>query len=329
MVQRPTADGASLVVEAVSGDAAGQLHGLRLDARRSKSGRTFARKRSERIDSLLDDPEVDQSAPRLVEASAALYVPLVIGDRSVGVIVAYDKQGPNPRFSDADMRVAHAFANRAAVAIELSERVGRRAVRALLEGQEMERRRLARELHDETGQALASILLGLKTLERDVGEQPLAVIRELVDSALGDVRRLTVELRPPALDDFGLAAALERLASVIGERSLFQVDVNVSVPVGALAAEHETAIYRIVQEALTNVVKHAGARHVSIVVTSSDRAVRAVVEDDGSGFDRRYVREHALGLVGMRERAQLLGGRLEVESSPGSGTTVVAELPLA
>jgi signal transduction histidine kinase len=328
MVQRPTPDGEWLTIEAASGDGSERLRGLRIEARRSKSGRTLERKRSERIDSLLDDPEVDQTAPRLVEASAALYVPLVVRDTGVGVIVAYDKAGPTPRFSDADMRIAQAFANRVAVAIELSERVGRRAVRSLLEGQEMERRRLARELHDETGQALASILLGLKALEREVGEEPLAVIRELVDSALGDVRRLTVELRPPALDDFGLAAALERLASVIVERSPFTVDVNVTVPVGTLPPEHETAIYRIVQEALTNVVKHASARSVSIVVAAAKRSVRAVIEDDGAGFVTGTVREQALGLVGMRERAQLLGGRLEVESSPGAGTTVVAELPL-
>jgi signal transduction histidine kinase len=329
MIQRPTPDGDWITVEAASGEGSERLHGLRIDAQRSKSGRTLERKRSERIDSLLDDPEVDQTAPRLVEASAALYVPLVVRGQGAGVIVAYDKQGMNPRFSDADMRIAQAFANRAAVAIELSERVGRRAVRALLEGQETERRRLARELHDETGQALASILLGLKTLEREVGEEPLAVIRELVDSALGDVRRLTVELRPPALDDFGLAAALERLASVTGERSTLTLDVNVTLPAGKLPPEHETAIYRIVQEALTNVIKHASAQSVSIVVMSSDRLVRAIVEDDGAGFAVGKVREHALGLVGMRERAQLLGGRLDVESSPGSGTTIVAELPLA
>jgi len=328
MVQRPTADGGWLAVEAASGDGADRLRDLKIDVHRSKSGRTLARKRSERIDSLLDDPEVDQTAPRLVDASAALYVPLLVRDEAVGVVVAYDKQGLNPRFSDADMRIAHAFANRVAVAIELSERVGRRAVLALLEGQETERRRLARELHDQTGQALASILLGLKTLEREVGEQPLAVIRELVDSALGDVRRLTVELRPPALDDFGLTAALERLSSVIGEQSPFTIDVHVSVPEGALSAEHETAIYRIVQEALTNIVKHASATSVSIVVTSKDGFVRAVVEDDGGGFDAGTARKGALGLVGMRERAQLLGGRLDVESSPGAGTTVVAELPL-
>jgi signal transduction histidine kinase len=328
MIQRPTHNGASLAVEAASGEGAERLRGLKLDARRSKSGRTLERRRSERIDSLIDDPEVDQSAPRLVAASAALYVPLIVRDQAVGVVVAYDKTGPNPRFADADMRIAQAFANRAAVAIDLSERVGRRAVRSLLEGQELERRRLARELHDETGQALASILLGLKALERELGAEPLAQIRDLVGAALSDVRRLTVELRPPALDDFGLAAALERLAGVVAERSGLALDVNVGIAAGTLPPEHETAIYRIVQEALTNVVKHASAKSISIVVTTADGMVRTVIEDDGTGFTLGAVREEALGLVGMRERALLLGGRFEVESAPGSGTTLVAEIPL-
>jgi signal transduction histidine kinase len=328
MIQRPAPGGATLTVEAVSGEGAERLQGLKIDARGSKSGRTLERRRSERIDSLIDDPEVDQSAPRLVEASAALYVPLIVRDSAVGVVVAYDKRGASPRFADADMRIAQAFANRAATAIELSERVGRSAVRALLEGQELERKRLARELHDETGQALASILLGLKTLEREVGAEPLAVIRDLVASALGDVRRLTVELRPPALDDFGLAAALERLAGMVAERSGLGVDVNVGAPAGALPPEHATAIYRIVQEALTNVVKHASARSISIVVTTADGMVRTMIEDDGVGFAFNTVREEALGLVGMRERALLLGGRFDVESSPGGGTTIVAEIPL-
>jgi signal transduction histidine kinase len=326
MIQRPTADRQSLVVEAASGDGAERVRSLKVDVARSKSGRTFERRRSERIDSLIDDPEVDQAAPRLVEATAALYVPLVVRDQAVGVIVAYDKRGAAPRFSDADMRIAQAFANRAAVAIELSERVGRQSVQALLDGQELERTRLARELHDETGQALASILLGLKAVEQQIGEEPVKTIRELVGSALDDVRRLTVELRPPALDDFGLAPAVERLAAIVRDRSGLGVDVSVTT--GDLPPDHSTAIYRIVQEALTNVVKHASARTVSIVVRNVDGAVRAVIEDDGVGFRAGSVRENALGLVGMRERALLLGGRFEVESSPGGGTTLVAELPL-
>jgi signal transduction histidine kinase len=327
MVERPSADGHTLTVEAASGEGSSQLVGRRLDIARSKAGRALSRRRSERVDSLIDDPDVDQTTPRLVDASSGLFVPLVVRQKTSGIIVAYDKRGSDPRFSDSDMRIAEAFANRAAVALELADRIGREAVRALLEGQELERARLARELHDETGQALASILLGLKTLEREVGSEPLVQLRELVTAALGDVRRLTVELRPPSLDDFGLQAALERLTSVLEERSGLRTELNVATQ--PLPAAFETALYRIVQEALTNVVKHARARSVSVVVTLVDGAVRCVIEDDGDGFRPDDVRTGALGLVGMRERIHLLGGRFEVESAPGHGTTLVAELPLA
>jgi signal transduction histidine kinase len=315
-----------LAVQAGSCDNGAALEGFRLDRQRSKAGRTLARQRPERIDSLIDDPEVDQTAPRLVDATAALYIPLVSHGRSVGVLAVYDKRGADPRFSDADMRIAQAFANRAAVALELSERIGRKAVQSLLEGQELERKRLARELHDETGQALASILLGLKSLEQQVGPEPVATIRELVGAALDDVRRLTVELRPPALDDFGLQAALERLASLVGRRS--GIEIQLSMRAGmALPPDQETAIYRIVQEALTNIVKHAKASSVSIIVMGSGETVRLVVEDDGDGFDPSAVREGALGLVGIRERVAILGGRFHLESAPGDGTTIVVELP--
>ena len=326
LIELPTTDGNSLTVEAAQGEQANGLLGLSFERERSKAGRTLARRRSERIDSLIDDPEVDQTVPRMIDATAALYVPLIVRDRAVGVVVVYDKQGVDPRFSDADMRVAQAFANRAALALDLSERVGREAVRALLEGQELERRRLARELHDETGQALTSILLGLKPLERQVGEEPVAQIRALVGSALDDVRRLTVELRPPALDDFGLEAALERLTSVVAGRSGLNVQLDVAAG-SKLPPEHETAVYRIVQEALTNIVKHAEARSVSVVVAVGAGSVRTVIEDDGVGFRIERVREGALGLVGMRERVSLLDGRFDVQSVPGSGTTIVVELP--
>jgi signal transduction histidine kinase len=327
LIELPTPDGRELSVGAASGEGTAGLLGLRLDMQRSKAGRTLARQQPERIDALIDDPEVDQRAPRVVEATAALYVPLVGGARTVGVVAVYDKRGPDPRFSDADMRVAEAFANRVAIAIELSERVGRAAVRSLLEGQELERRRLARELHDETGQALASILLGLKALERQVGPEPVATIRELVASALDDVRRLTVELRPPALDDFGLEPALERVTSLVAKRSGIAIRLSVRSPL-ALPREYETALYRIVQEALTNIVKHSRATSVSIVVRASGGTVRAVIEDDGVGFDPAGVPEGALGLIGIRERVALLGGRVEIEShAGGGGTTLVIELP--
>jgi signal transduction histidine kinase len=326
LILMPTSDGAQLTVETASCENGSELVGLRLDQARSKAGRTLARQRAERIDSLIDDPEVDQTAPRLVEATSALYVPLIAQGNAVGVFVVFDKRGPDPRFSDADMRIAQAFGNRVAVAVDLSERVGRKAVQALLEGQELERKRLARELHDETGQALASILLGLKSLESQVGPEPVANIRELVGRALDDVRRLTVELRPPALDDFGLAPALERLTSMTAERSGLDIQLSVRSPV-ALPAEQETAIYRIVQEALTNVIKHAHASSVSIIVMASGSTVRLVIEDDGRGFEPQAVRDGALGLVGIRERVLLLDGRFELHSEPGSGTTLMVELP--
>ena len=167
-------------------------------------------------------------------------------------------------------------------------------MRALLEGQELERSRLARELHDETGQALASILLGLKTLEKQVGEEPLVQLRELVASALGDVRRLTVELRPPALDDFGLEGG----ARTARQRPVGEEWARRAAERGRRAGcrpTHETAIYRIVQEALTNIIKHAQAHAVSVVIAGGEGSVRVVIEDDGVGFAPDRVRESALG----------------------------------
>ena len=312
---------------AVAGEGGEALVGTVLPRSGSKAGRALDERRSERVDSVLDDPEVDPVITRRLGATTGLWVPLVARGRPIGVLAAHDKLGATDgRFSDDDLRLAETFASRAAVAVDLSERVARDALRRVVAAEELERRRLARVLHDETGQALASILLGLKSLEQQVGPEPVATIRELVGSALDNVRRLTVELRPPALDDFGLEAALDRLTSLVGERS--GIDIQLSVRCGsALPADHETAIYRIVQEALTNIVKHAKASYVSIIVMSSGETVRLVVEDDGNGFDPSTVREEALGLLGIRERVAILAGRFELESAPGDGTTIVVELP--
>jgi signal transduction histidine kinase len=142
------------------------------------------------------------------------------------------------------------------------------------------------------------------------------------------VRRLAVELRPTALDDFGLAPALARLAATVGEQSGIQVDLENRLGADRLPDEVETALYRIAQEGLTNIVKHAGAGRVSIVLTQKERAVIVVVEDDGVGFDPAAADEEGLGIVGMRERVGLVGGRLFIESTTGAGTTLVAEVPL-
>jgi signal transduction histidine kinase len=316
-------------IEAADGDRADAVLGTTLPLAGSKHGRVLERRRSERVDSLLDDPEVDQAVARQMAGRAGLFVPLLAGDRAIGVVAAHDKLGFDARFTDADLRIAELFAARAAVAVDLSERVARDALGRAVEAQELERRRLARELHDQTGQNLTSVLLGLKAIEEaeDAEERAraLASVRQQVVETLHDIRRLAVELRPKALDDFGLVAAVERLAETVGEQTGMRVEVEARLD-ERLPTEVETALYRIVQEALTNVVKHADARAVSVVLARTDGAITAVVEDDGRGFDTG-ARTEGLGLAGMRERLALLGGRLKLESSTASGTTLVAEVP--
>jgi signal transduction histidine kinase len=298
----------------------------------SKVGRVLERQRSVRIDSILDDPDVDQTETRLLGARTGLYVPLVARGHGLGVIAIHDKLTANGRFTDGDLRLAEIFAGRAAVALALSERVARDTVRRVVAAQEEERRRLALELHDETGQALTSILLGLKAIggaeTKEDAQRAEADVRGLVVQALQDVRALAVELRPSALDDFGLGPAVERLAQTFGERSGIGTNVETHLAV-RLTPELETTLYRVVQEALSNVVKHAGAERVSIVLAQRGSGVAATIDDDGQGFDESLIRPDALGLTGMRERLALVGGTLEIESAPGSGTTVAARVPVS
>jgi signal transduction histidine kinase len=324
----PDAGGRLRVTAAAGRD---DLVGTALELSSTKIGRVLERGRTERVDAVVDDPEVDQRVARELGVTSAIYLPLSVRGRPFGVVAAHDKLGPDPRFDDADARLAESLVARAAIAVDLSERVSRDALRRVVEAQELERARLARELHDETGQALASILLGLRQLEdaveTDEARQAAADLRELVVATLHDVRRLAVELRPSALDDFGLVSAVERLASTVSEQSGTVVDVEAQLGAARLPAETETVLYRIVQESLTNIVKHAAAARVSITLVRKGGSAVVVVEDDGSGFDPSGLRVGALGLSGMRERVALVGGRLTVESSPGAGTTLVAEVP--
>ena len=312
---------------------ADDLLDTRISRSDSKSGKVLERRRSERIDSVIDDPEVHQEISRRLAARTGMWVPLIARDEAIGVLEIHDKAGSDARFTHDDFRLAEAFAARAAVAVELSQRVARDAVRRVVHAQELERSRLARELHDETGQALTSILLGLKPLEEALTDHParaaLAELREHVVSALQDVRRLAVELRPAVLDDFGLVPALERLIDAFAEQSDVRVDFHSALGETRLPSDVETALYRVVQEALTNIVKHAHGKHISVSLARRESGVAAVIEDDGAGFDQRTVREGGVGLLGMRERLALLDGRLEIESRPGAGTTVVAEVPLS
>ncbi len=324
--------GEALRVAAADGEGAAELAAVDSLEADSKTGRVLQRGRSERVDSLLEDLEVNQDVARRLGALTGLYVPLLARDHPIGVLVAHDKIGPDPRFSSADLRLAEQFANRAAIAVDLSRRVARDALRRVVSGQELERRRLARELHDETGQALTSILLGLRAVEKagspDEMRTAASNLRELVVGTLQDVRRLAVQLRPKALDDFGLVAAVERLVQTFSEATAIRVELEAQLGTERLPAEVETTLYRIVQEALTNIVKHAEASSVSILLVRRSATAAVVIEDDGQGFDPAELQERRLGIIGMRERVELHEGRLTVESAPGSGTTLVAEVPL-
>ncbi len=201
--------------------------------------------------------------------------------------------------------------------------------------QEEERKRISRELHDQTGQTLTSLMMGLKCLEENspVGSRcHLDELRQTVRRTLDDLHRLSLELRPPLLDDMGLQAAVSRY--VEQWRELHRLDVEMHIRWECperLSHEVEVAVYRIVQEALTNVVKHANASHVSVLLRCEGDKLSVVVEDDGCGFDTDAKQQEAgdrLGLFGMEERAQLVGGSLTVEASPGQGTAVYLRVPV-
>ncbi len=321
-------------VEGVSGDERARgLMGMR-SPQGAKSHHVLARKRSERVDSALEDPEMDpEGAALLLEAQALLLVPLIVRGEAIGVITVADKEGRDPRFSDEDLRLAEAFAARAAAAVELTRRVSRDTVRSILQAQETERARLSRELHDQTGQALAALKLGLGRTRRaqtlEAARDSLGELDQLLGEALTDLRTIAVELRPAALDEFGLVAALERLGRLIRDSHPIAVQLVATLEEGErLPDEIETALYRIVQEALSNVVKHAEASRVHIAIIRRDQLVIATIEDDGRGFDPLRVSPDRLGLTGIRERAAIFNGRALVESIPGRGSTITAELPL-
>jgi len=226
---------------------------------------------------------------------------------------------------------------------EMSREIGKKEqartqlVAKVLSAQEDERKRIARELHDDTSQSLTSLLVELKAAEKIAPTQEmkskLESLRELVHKTLEDVHHIAVELRPNVLDDLGLNAALEKYIAEYESKAGIRVDLHIAASARRRwAPEIETAAYRIAQEALANVIRHARAKNACIVVSCKDSRLSLVVEDDGVGFNpddtMRKSPELRLGLFGMYERAALIGGSLTVESEPGRGTTVFLEVPV-
>lgn len=212
------------------------------------------------------------------------------------------------------------------------ESLRRQLLEKVISTQEDERRRIARELHDSTSQNLTSLIVGLRMMEAHcaqcAAQSKASDLREVASHTLDEVHDLSMRLRPRVLDDLGLAAAIERLSFEWQARHKIPVDVEIRIS-ERLPGGVETAVYRIVQEALTNIVRHAYAKTASILIERRDDIIRAIIEDDGLGFDINTSHgERHLGLLGMRERAELLDGKLTIESSPEHGTSIFIEIPL-
>ncbi|HMV66287.1 MAG TPA: ATP-binding protein [Myxococcota bacterium] len=219
-----------------------------------------------------------------------------------------------------------------------AEALRERFIETVIQAQETERRHLARELHDETGQSLTALLVGLKALDAQLAEPAARALveslRKQLRGVVSDIGRMSRGLHPTILDELGLVAAIRRVAD--DGRDYHGLRVDLHVEGGDLERTLPTAVkltvYRIAQEAMTNVYKHGGATQMDVSVIIDDFGVHLRVEDDGRGFDPRSPRGttsgSGLGLLSMRERAALLGGEVNIESAPGSGTTVLADLPL-
>ncbi|MGN6255040.1 MAG: GAF domain-containing protein [Solirubrobacterales bacterium] len=267
-------------------------------------------------------------------AEAALVVPLLFRGRSVGALVALDREAGGGEFDGEDLRMLQAFAASAATAVATAQTVEAERLQQRVEIGERERSRWARELHDETLQSLAAIRIELASaLQEEDLDQGKGLAR-VANAAVGhleeqieELSRLINDLRPSSLEHLGLAGALEALIEESGPRGSFEAEVEISLD-GELSEEYERVVYRIVQESLNNIVKHAGASRVTVQAGSTASEVRLLIKDDGDGFEMDGV-VRGTGLSGMQERVAMLGGRLEVSSAPEEGTQVVATLPLA
>ena len=267
------------------------------------------------------------------DAHTALLMPMTNRGQAVGVLAAFDRGPEHEAFSEEDEQLLRTFAATAANAVSAARSVEADRLRSAMAAADQERRRWARELHDETLQGLGGLKVLLSSvLQRDDPERNVAAMREAIEeieTAIGNLRAIITDLRPAALDDLGLRAALNALIERRGQDDL-EIASELQLPDpragdARLSAELETTVYRLVQEALSNIAKHARADHVRIAVAATDVEVTVEVQDDGVGFAVDGP-SGGFGLTGMRERVYLAGGTLDVQSGP-EGTLVCGRLP--
>jgi signal transduction histidine kinase len=270
----------------------------------------------------------------VTDAHTALLVPMVYRGEALGVLAAFDRGQDGSMFGEGDEQMLRTFAASAATAVTMAQSVQADRLRSSLAAADAERRHWARELHDETLQSLGGLRVLLSSaLRREDPQRAREAMREAVEQIeceITSLRAIITELRPAALDELGLRTAIEALLDRHREQSGFEIDAELTLPGPAAGSERldedlETAVYRLVQEALTNVAKHARAEHVRVLATESGGELLVELQDDGVGFDSKTT-SRGFGLAGMQERMSLAGGRLTVESGE-RGTLVTARLP--
>jgi signal transduction histidine kinase len=323
-------DQGDLVVAATAGEDAAATRGRRLPIEDSVFARMLQSRKAERV---ADVSSALRFAPGElgVGAQSALIVPLTFRNDWIGALLALDRLAGGPQFDAEDEELMRSFAAIAAAAVQTAKSVAEERLRESMEASEQERRRWARELHDDTLQGLGALRVVLSSALRRGSPEGLAdAVRDAVDqigAQISSLRNLITELRPAALDEIGLEPAIESLAGRTAASEGIAVETELQLGDGErMAGELENAIYRLVQEALTNIGKHAGATRVRLRVAEANGTIEVLVQDDGAGFDTGAGLS-GFGLRGMRERVALVGGRLVITSTPGAGTTVRAVIP--
>jgi signal transduction histidine kinase len=278
--------------------------------------------------------DVRRFTPETLREMIMVHPLVVIGDRICrnSYYVAPEQYlSPDWPLHEADWMMANLDQlQQAQDSLQATQERYRSLSRRLLEQQEQERGALARELHDQLGQSLFAVSLNLQAIKGEVSPASSARVTEsmrAIEKTIEQVQTLAFELRPSTLDEFGLVGALRLLVSRHGERARLRASFTATSTDTRAPSEIETACFRIVQEALSNVARHARARHVEVTLMTENLALEVTVRDDGVGFSVERLRT-GLGLVGMDERAELAGGRLDIESAPGAGTTLRARFPL-
>ncbi len=329
-------EGDELAVRAAAGDFEPGLLGARVPVHGSLGGAVLRRRRSQRLGDVR--AQLRYTLNDYIDASGGLVVPLLYRGRAVGVLYAFDRQVGGPEFTRDDELLLESFAASAATAVATAQEFTAHGLRRSLEASERERQRWARELHDQTLQDMGALRVTLSAARRRGTPEALAAAVDDAVTRLAEgidaLRSIITDLRPAALDQLGTKAAIEALVERLrGMPDAPEVDlvVDLDFEAGRSEARHppavEDAVYRLVQEATTNTLKHASAGRIEISVVERDGAIHVRVCDDGEGFETERTGD-GFGLIGMHERVALADGTLEVTSGPGQGTELHAVLPV-